>query len=420
MTTGMTTADGTCCHPGGVEADEAAPGGTRTIDRATRWPLYLVSFSEFPVVALGVLGQPGLAVWESAVLLLVTLAHAAACLVLLRAGLAHYLGGPRPSPRWIGAAIALTAVGVGAAAAIIPGVGRGPDGSPHLGTAAGGAALIYCAAVTGALAPLLPTRRLLAVVVVPAVAVSVLQTALGGGAALVWGVNYLLAAGAGAATYRPSVWLLGLLWEMERARDVQARLAVAEERLRFARDLHDTLGRNLSLIAVNSDLAAQLARRGDAGADARMLDVRHMAQESMRELREVVSGYRTADLDAELAGARSVLRSAGIATRVIGESADLPAGAQTAFGWAVREAVTNILRHSEPTTVRIDLSVDRTAGHGATAVLRIENDGARVPGPRAGSGLRGLSERLGALGGTVTAEGTPDGRFVVAARVPIP
>ena len=84
--------------------------------------------------------------------------------------------------------------------------------------------------------------------------------------------------------------------ELDRSRTAHARLSVAEERLRFARDLHDVLGRNLSLIAVQSELAAELARRGDQDAAGQMLQVRQVAHESLREMRAVVSGYRTADL----------------------------------------------------------------------------------------------------------------------------
>ena len=92
--------------------------------------------------------------------------------------------------------------------------------------------------------------------------------------------------------------------ELDRSRTAHARLSVAEERLRFARDLHDVLGRNLSLIAVQSELAAELARRGDQDAAGQMLQVRQVAHESLREMRAVVSGYRTADLGTELAGAQ--------------------------------------------------------------------------------------------------------------------
>jgi len=219
-------------------------------------------------------------------------------------------------------------------------------------------AVLFLGALTVAATPLLRPRQLLGVVVLPAAVAGVLQTARANtNGQPSWPLVYLLYIGSLVITYRLSVWLLGIVWEIDRSRDVQAQLAVAEERLRFARDLHDVLGRNLALIAVNSELAAQLVRRGQDGAVERMLQVHQTAQDSMREMREVVGGY----LDAELAGARSVLRSAGISARVIGDGADLSRTTQAALGWVVREATTNIIRHSDPTTVKIELAADGVA-----------------------------------------------------------
>ncbi|MFJ8696039.1 sensor histidine kinase, partial [Streptomyces roseolilacinus] len=105
-----------------------------------------------------------------------------------------------------------------------------------------------------------------------------------------------------------SGWLLRAVWELDAAHRLQARLAVAEERLRFARDLHDVMGRNLSVIALKSELAVQLARRGSADrAVDEMAEVQRIARESQREVRDVVRGYREADLHTELEGARGVL-----------------------------------------------------------------------------------------------------------------
>jgi two-component system sensor histidine kinase DesK len=139
----------------------------------------------------------------------------------------------------------------------------------------------------------------------------------------------------------------------------------------------------------------------------------------MREVRDVVAGSRTTDLDSELAGARSVLQSGGISARVIGEGATLPSAAQATLGWVVREATTNIIRHSDPTTVRIELALGD--GSEPVAVMRIENDGA--PDQSAlngrGTGLTGLRERLLVLGGTLEAGPAPGGRFLVEARLPV-
>jgi two-component system sensor histidine kinase DesK len=199
-------------------------------------------------------------------------------------------------------------------------------------------------------------------------------------------------------------------------------LGQAEARLRFSRDLHDVLGRNLSLVAVQSELAAELARRGQDGAAEQMLQVRQVAQESLREMRQVVDGYRTADLDSELAGARSVLRSAGVSVRVIGDGATLPGTVQAALGWVVREATTNVIRHSEATTCTISLDIVDGSPGGRTVVLRMENDGIRTHGSlptTAGTGLLGLGERLAGLGGSVSSQVRTGGWFVVEARLPI-
>ena len=142
-------------------------------------------------------------------------------------------------------------------------------------------------------------------------------------------------------TVRASLWLLDVVAELDRAKGARAALAVAEERLRFSRDLHDVLGRRLSTIAVQAELASTLAERGDSRAADRMLDVRAVAHEALREVRELARGYRAVDLEQELHGARSLLRSAGIETRI--DVATLPEPWHEAAGWVVRETVTNVL-----------------------------------------------------------------------------
>ncbi|MFD8193414.1 sensor histidine kinase [Streptomyces wuyuanensis] len=226
-----------------------------------------------------------------------------------------------------------------------------------------------------------------------------------------------------AFTARISMWVLAVMWELREARDVQARLAVAEERLRFGRDLHDVLGRNLAVIALKSELAVQLAQRGGEGpALEQMTEVQRIARESQREVRDVVRGYRGADLRTELDGARGVLGAAGIRCTIGspegGPPADgLPVEIQSALAWVVREATTNVLRHGEAEHCAIGLTT--TAG---AAVLTVENDGVRgpaAPGTR-GTGLTGLRERLAALGGTLEAGPAAGGRFRLTARVPVP
>ncbi|MFH9728261.1 sensor histidine kinase [Streptomyces sp. NPDC017254] len=235
-----------------------------------------------------------------------------------------------------------------------------------------------------------------------------------------------------AVTVRLSLWVLGVVFELREARDVQARLAVAEERLRFGRDLHDILGRNLSVIALKSELAVQLTRRGRPEAVDQMTEVQRIAQESQREVRDVVRGYREADLRVELEGARGVLDAAGIDCAVDSPGLDLPAEVQAALGWVVRETTTNVLRHGDARRCAIAVREEED-----TVLLTVENDGVRVDGDgvredgggrgdgggvrsRVGTGLVGLRERLAAVGGTLEA-GPGDGdTFRVTARIPVP
>lgn len=213
---------------------------------------------------------------------------------------------------------------------------------------------------------------------------------------------------------RCGAWTLSVLWEAERAREVEARLAVAEERLRFGRDLHDVMGRNLAVIALKSELAVQLARRGRAEAVEQMIEVQRIAQESQREVRDVVRGYREADLGVELAGAQGVLSAAGIHCEVSGEPGGLELGVQSVLGWVVREATTNVLRHGD--AVRCDIALKAVEGR---VVLTVENDGASDPAGGGGSGLAGLRERLSAVGGTLNAGRVGADGFRVTAEVPL-
>ncbi|MEU8507613.1 histidine kinase [Streptomyces brevispora] len=227
---------------------------------------------------------------------------------------------------------------------------------------------------------------------------------------------------------RPSVWSLSVTWQAEEAREMQARLAVAEERLRFGRDMHDVLGRNLAVIALKSELAVELAQRGRPQAVDQMVEVQRIARASQQEVRDVVRGYREADLSTELAGAKGVLRAAGIECAVLGDSgAELAAPVQAALGWVVREAATNVLRHGDPRrcTIRLTASADEV-------VLNVENDGASTTPATgdscsgehgsggSGSGLTGLRERLGALDGSLDAGTAGNGLFRLTARIPLP
>jgi two-component system sensor histidine kinase DesK len=210
--------------------------------------------------------------------------------------------------------------------------------------------------------------------------------------------------------------------ELRTAREEIARLAVAEERLRFARDLHDLLGHTLSLIALKSELARRLVRPAPERAVAEIGDVEAAARTALHEVREAVAGYHQPALPSELAAARELLAAAGIALTQTGTPpAALPGGVEAVLAWTVREGVTNVIRHSRARSCTIRLTREPDA-----AGVEVRDDGdaearrtARQAAGSAGSGLRGLAERVRALGGDCEAEPIAGGGFRLAVWVPI-
>ncbi|MGO4422995.1 sensor histidine kinase, partial [Streptomyces sp. MCAF7] len=188
---------------------------------------------------------------------------------------------------------------------------------------------------------------------------------------------------------------------------------------------------------LKSELAVQLAQRGRPEAAEQMVEVQRIAQESQREIRDVVRGYRAADLQVELAGARSVLRAAKVDCRIDyripnegdaeGEGAQPASAVRSALAWVVREGTTNVLRHAEAARCTVRVQVGRAADGGRTAVLVMENDGVpeaepRVPGTSngtSGNGLKGLRERLAPLGGTLWSGPGEGGTYRLRAELPL-
>jgi two-component system, NarL family, sensor histidine kinase DesK len=382
--------------------------------------MYVTSATWATFALLPVMGTPDGNPAALAAVFVIAAAQTVACVALLRAGFRTLLGGPRPGRRLVITTVALTAAGLLAAVWALP------HPAPADSWTLIWIAAVFGGSLTSALTPVLSRGALAAGIGIGAAFTAGWYTVVGSEDwpwSLPMGLIYVIVVGFVVVADRVSEWMLVLVWQLDAARTVQARLAVAEERLRFARDFHDVLGRNLTLIAVTSDLAAGLARRGDPEAVDKMLQVRGLAHESAREVREVVAGYRAADLDTELAGARSVLRAAGITTRVIGDSTCLPGDAQTAFAWVLREATTNVIRHSNATTCTIELGIHPSTETAVadTAVLRLRNDGSAPPldpfrAP--GHGLAGLRERVKAAGGDLAAGLEPGGWFTVEARLP--
>src|SRR5438105_6781902 len=202
--------------------------------------------------------------------------------------------------------------------------------------------------------------------------------------------------------------------QLSLAREQIARLAVGEERLRFARDLHDLLGHSLSVIALKSELAGRLLKRSPGLAEHEVRDIEKVARDALHEVRDAVSGYRLPTLSAELAGAREALTAAGIELHADAEHLPLPPAVEAVLAWTVREGVTNVMRHSQARRCAV-----RIISRDGSATVEVVDDG-RGGTPSAGSGLRGLEERVQERGGTLTAEPLPHEGFRLKVTLPLP
>jgi two-component system sensor histidine kinase DesK len=204
--------------------------------------------------------------------------------------------------------------------------------------------------------------------------------------------------------------------ELRSAREELARLAVSEERLRFARDLHDLLGHSLSLITLKSELAGRLLPTAPEKAATEVHDIEGVARQALREVREAVAGYRSPTLDEELAGASEMLEAAGITCRIDNEAGVLPNAVDAVLAWAVREGTTNVIRHSRAGHCRIVLARD-----GEEIYAEITDDGQgyqKENGEDSGSGLSGLTERVATFAGRVEVGSLPDGGFRLRVGLP--
>ncbi|MFE6825471.1 sensor histidine kinase [Streptomyces sp. NPDC057690] len=220
--------------------------------------------------------------------------------------------------------------------------------------------------------------------------------------------------------------------ELRAAREELARRAVEEERLRFSRDLHDLLGHTLSVIVVKSEAARRLAPRDMDAALSQVTDIEAVGRQALTEIREAVTGYREGSLAGELDRARSALTAAGVEPSV--SRSGPPPDPRTAalLGWVVREAVTNVVRHSDashcgitvsgtPERVRLTVTDDGSGsgGEGGSDCDHGDTGGDSCCAPGGGTGLTGLRERLAAAGGTLTAGPGPRGGFTVTAELPV-
>ncbi|MET9083836.1 histidine kinase [Streptomyces sp. NPDC004237] len=384
------------------------------VETYTRW-----SFHFFAVVEVAAIGLPVFALagaGAAGLLAALVTGHALLCALTASRAL-DWTRGRRAQPVRLLWALGAATYVIAVVALVLRKHGSGPDMD-----AAGSSVFTGVLAFgTGTLAlGVRHRKRVLSLVAGFACGAGAVSFALGypGATALATGFAVFLGGAFVAGTSVFSVWLLNAVYELDEARETRARLAVAEERLRFGRDLHDVLGRNLAVIALKSELAVQLARRERPEAVEQMVEVQRIAQESQREVRDVVRGYREADLGAELAGAQGVLAAAGIDCEVTGSADGLPAEVQSALGWVVREATTNVLRHGDAGRCAVGLRIRE-----GYVVLTVENDGVvvrpRDAGGGGGSGLAGLRERLAVVDGTLEAGPVRTDGFRVVASVPL-
>lgn len=225
---------------------------------------------------------------------------------------------------------------------------------------------------------------------------------------------------------------INLARELTQARETVAKLAANEERLRLARDMHDLTGQSLSMITLKSDLAAKFLGRLPASAERDKVlgeigDIGRVSRQTLHDIREAVSGYRRPTLAIEIITARSALEAAGIQLdddpQLTLLSGTFDADAEAALAWCLREAVTNVIRHSGARNCYVGLT-----RHDDELSLEVRDDGhgfRGAPGDQAsaqgGTGLHGMSERLSAVGGRLSLANAPDGAghgFRLVATVP--
>ncbi|QIG45847.1 sensor histidine kinase [Nocardioides anomalus] len=205
--------------------------------------------------------------------------------------------------------------------------------------------------------------------------------------------------GTAFAIMAASVAVFGLRAVMTRNIDLvnaqieNARLAVDNERTRFARDLHDILGHSLTVITVKAELAQKLLDVDVERARAEIADLERLSRDALADVRRAVEGYRDISLPGELVRARVALRAAEISAEIPNSTDEVPSELRELFAWTVREGVTNVIRHSRATHCEVRLAPDRA---------EVVDDGTAIPSPDGhGSGLAGLRERAADVGATV-------------------
>ncbi len=199
--------------------------------------------------------------------------------------------------------------------------------------------------------------------------------------------------------------------KLRMAQDEIERIAKLAERERIARDLHDLLGHTLSVVVLKSELAQKLMSRDPARAAQEMAEVERISRQGLAEVREAITGYRTSGLAAEIEHVRETLTAAGIDATIEARPLALAPAQETAFSLALREAVTNVIRHSAAQQCHI-----RFYAQDGSALMEVQDDGRGGDAPF-GNGLMGMRERIQALGGVLSKEGGHGTRLMI--KLPI-
>jgi two-component system sensor histidine kinase DesK len=209
-----------------------------------------------------------------------------------------------------------------------------------------------------------------------------------------------------------------LVVQLRRTRRELAHMAVVRERLRFARDLHDLLGYSLSAVTLKSELTRRLIGKNPERALTELEEIREISRQALADVRQLASGYRDMSLEDELRSARSVLAAADITVLMDVRHSALSPQVSSVLATVLREGVTNVLTHSKAENCTVIVSE-----HGGIVRLNIANDGvpekpAEPPSPHGGSGVRNLTTRASALGGTLSTL-TEVGWFRLSVELPL-
>lgn len=185
-----------------------------------------------------------------------------------------------------------------------------------------------------------------------------------------------------------------------RHRALTENLVITTERERVARDVHDVLGHSLTVVSVKAELAERLVDADPERAKDELVQIQQLTRQALAEIRATVGGLRVARLTEQIDASRRALEDAGIECRLPADPSVVEPRHRVVLAWALREAVTNVVRHSSAHTCSVELGSDW---------LTVADDGRGLRGRREGNGLRGMRERVHAAGGTVSVQPGPDG-----------